>query len=69
VTKAVSLDDGSAALFVVTRSRTGDASVNPQLVQQQKNMLLQRSAQGDLTAYVNEARANAKVVTNPKVFE
>jgi hypothetical protein len=69
VSKATSLDDGSAAVFVVTRSRTGDASVNPMLVQQQKDMLLQRSAQGDLAAYVNEAKANAKIVVNPKVFE
>lgn len=69
VSKATSLDDGSAAVFVVTRSRTGDASANPMLVQQQKDMLLQRSAQGDLTAYVNEAKAKAKVVVNPKVFE
>ncbi len=69
VSKATSLDDGAAAVFVVTRSRTGDASVNPMLVQQQKDMLLQRSAQGDLAAYVNEAKANAKIVVNPKVFE
>ncbi len=69
VSKAASLDDGSAAVFVVTRSRTGDASTNPMLVEQQKNMLMQRSAQGDLAAYINEAKANAKIVTNPKVFE
>lgn len=69
VAKAVSLDDGSAAVFVVTRSRTGDASVNPQLVKQQSAMLQQRAAQGDLTAYVNAARAKAKIVKNPKVFE
>ncbi len=69
VSKATSLDDGSAAVFVVTRSRTGDASANPQLVQQQKDMLLQRSAQGDLAAYVKGARDKAEVVTNPKVFE
>ena len=69
VAKTVSLDDGSAAVFVVTRLRTGDASVNPQLVKQQSAMLQQRSAQGDLAAYVNAAKAEAKIVKNPKVFE
>ncbi len=69
VAKTVSLDDGSAAVFVVTRLRTGDASVNPQLVQQQNVMFQQRSAQGDLAAYVNAAKAKAKIVKNPKVFE
>ncbi len=32
-------------------------------------MFQQRSAQGDLAAYVNAAKAKAKIVKNPKVFE
>ena len=38
-------------------------------VQQQNEQLQQRSAQGDVAAYVNEAKRKAKIVTNPGVFE
>jgi hypothetical protein len=31
--------------------------------------LVQRSAGGDISAYVNEARRKAKIIKNPKVFE
>jgi len=68
VVKSVKLDDGSTAVFVVTRSRVGD-SANAQLVQQQNAMLLQRSAAGELAAYVSEAKRKVKIVKNPKVFE
>ena len=67
VVKLATLDEG-AALFVLTRTRVADSSANPQLVQQQNDSLLQRVAVGDVAAYVNEARAKAKVVKNPKVF-
>jgi hypothetical protein len=30
---------------------------------------LQRSAGGDIAAYINEAKRKAKIVKNPKVFE
>jgi peptidyl-prolyl cis-trans isomerase D len=69
VVRTASLDDGSSAVFVVTRTRVGDSSANPQLVQQQNMMLTQRAATGDVTAYVNQAKSEAKVVKNPKVFE
>ena len=68
VVKTATLDDGSTAVFIVTRTRVGDSS-NPQLVQQQNATLLQRSAQGDVAAYVNEAKRKAKIIKNPKVFE
>jgi len=68
VVRTAKLDDGSAAVFVVTRSRVGD-SANAQMVQQQNAMLLQRAATGEVAAYVSEARRKAKVVKNPKVFE
>lgn len=68
VVRTVNLDDGSTAVFVVTASRTG-TSPNPQLVQQQNVMLSQRSAAGDVAAYVNEAKRKAKIVKNPAVFE
>jgi peptidyl-prolyl cis-trans isomerase D len=68
VVKSASLDDGSAVVFVVSRTRVSDTSVNPQLVQQQNSMLTQRAAAGDVAAYINEARRKAKIVKNPKVF-
>jgi peptidyl-prolyl cis-trans isomerase D len=67
VMKVATLDEGSA-VFVLTRTRSPDATANPALVQQQNQQRLQRAAQGDVAAYVNEARRKAKVVTNPNVF-
>jgi peptidyl-prolyl cis-trans isomerase D len=69
VVKAASLDDGSSVVFVVSRTRVADTNANPQLIQQQNASLLQRSAVGDLSAYVNEVKRQAKIVKNPKVFE
>jgi peptidyl-prolyl cis-trans isomerase D len=69
VIRTASLDDGSTAVFVVSRTRVGDTSANPQLAQQQNIMLVQRAASGDIAAYVSEARRKAKVTKNPRVFE
>ena len=68
VIKAAALENGSA-VFIVTKSRVSDTSANPQMVQQQNASLVERSAQGDVAAYVNEARRKAKIVKNPGVFE
>ena len=68
VVKAAAIENGSA-VFIVTRSRVADASANPQLVQQQNATLVERSAQGDIAAYINEAKRKAKIVKNPGVFE
>jgi len=69
VIRTATLDDGSTAVFVVSRTRVGDTSANPQLAQQQNIMLVQRAASGDIAAYISEARRKAKVSKNPKVFE
>jgi peptidyl-prolyl cis-trans isomerase D len=69
VVKTASLDDGSTAVFVVTRTRVSDTSANPQLAQQQNLMLTQRAVSGDIAAYVNEAKRKAKIQKNPAVFE
>lgn len=69
VIKSATLDDGSTAVFVVTRTRTGDAATNPTLVQQQNTQLQQRSAQGEVAAYINEAKRKAKISKNLSVFE
>jgi peptidyl-prolyl cis-trans isomerase D len=69
VIKTASLDDGSTALFVMTRTRIADAGTNPTLAAQMNEQLQQRSAQGELTAYVEEAKRKAKIVKNPRAFE
>jgi peptidyl-prolyl cis-trans isomerase D len=69
VVRSASLDDGSTAVFVLTRTRVGDTNANPQLALQQNLMLTQRAAAGDIAAYVNEAKRRAKIEKNPRVFE
>jgi len=69
VVRSTTLDDGSTAVFVVTRTRVGDTQTNPQLALQQNLMLSQRAAAGDIAAYVNEAKRKAKIEKNPRVFE
>ena len=69
VIKSATLDDGSTALFVVTRTRVADTTANPTLTQQQDATLKQRLAQGELAAYVTEAKRKAKIVKNLSAFE
>jgi peptidyl-prolyl cis-trans isomerase D len=69
VVKATALDDGSAVLYIVTRTRVSDTTANPQLVQQQRAELQKRASQGDFAAYANEVKRQAKIVKNPEVFE
>ena len=69
VIRAATLDDGSTAIYVVTRTRVAEAGANPALAAQMNEQLLQRSAQGEVAAYVNEAKSKAKIVKNPAVFE
>jgi peptidyl-prolyl cis-trans isomerase D len=63
-----SLDDGSSAVFVLTRTRVADASANPAMTAQQNAQLLQRVAGGEVQAYIEEIQANADIVKNPAVF-
>jgi peptidyl-prolyl cis-trans isomerase D len=65
--RMATLDEGSA-LFVLTRTRVADSTANPMMVQQQNQQLQQRAAEGDVVAYVNEARRKVKVVKNPRLF-
>jgi peptidyl-prolyl cis-trans isomerase D len=69
VVRTATLDDGSAVIYVVTRSRVSDAGANPAMTVQMNEMLVQRSAQGEVAAYINEAKRKADIVTNPGVFE
>ncbi len=69
VIRTAALDDGSTAVYVVTRTRVADAGANPALASSMNEQLQQRSAQGEVAAYVNEAKRKAKIVKNPGVFE
>jgi peptidyl-prolyl cis-trans isomerase D len=69
VIQTTALDNGSTALFVVTRTRTADTSANPMLAQQQAQKMRERIAAGDIAAYISEAKRNAKISKNAKVFE
>ena len=69
VVGTASLDDGSAVVFVVTRTRVADTSANPMLAQQQGMMLARRAGVGDIAAYLAEAKRKAKIDKNPAVFE
>jgi len=69
VINSAALDDGSTAVYVLTRTRIADTNTNPTLVQQQNVQLQQRSAQGEVAAYISEAKRKAKVVKNLSVFE
>ncbi|MEO8064348.1 MAG: peptidyl-prolyl cis-trans isomerase, partial [Pseudomonadota bacterium] len=68
IVKSASIENGSA-VFIVTRVRVADTSANPQMAQQQNAALVERSAQGDIAAYINEAKRKAKIVKNPGAFE
>jgi len=68
VVRIAALDDGSSALFVLTRTRVSDTSANPMLARQQGSMFAQRSGVGDIAAYLGEAKRKAKISTNPAVF-
>jgi peptidyl-prolyl cis-trans isomerase D len=69
VVNSASLDDGSTAVYIVTRTRIADTTTNPTLVQQQNAQIQQRSAQGEVAAYIHEAKRKAKIVKNLAVFE
>jgi peptidyl-prolyl cis-trans isomerase D len=62
------LDDGSSALFIVSRTRVADSNANPAMTAQQNAQLQQRVARGEVQAYIEQIRAKADIVKNPKVF-
>jgi peptidyl-prolyl cis-trans isomerase D len=66
--KMASLDDGSSALFILSRTRVADATANPAMTAQQNAQLLQRVARGEVQAYIEEAKRKAKIIKNPDVF-
>jgi peptidyl-prolyl cis-trans isomerase D len=68
VNRAVSLESGGAAIVAITGART-DTNPSAEALQQAKAEAIQRHAQGDAIAYLDELRRSAKVSKNPKAFE
>ena len=66
--KTVKLDDGSTAVFVVTRSRVGDQR-QPAAGAAAECHAAAAFRGRRVAAYVNEAKRKVKIVKNPKVFE
>ena len=69
INRAVTLDQGGAALVSLTQTRAAPPDDNVELRSQRVNEAMARSGLGDLSAYVNEMRRRAEVVKNPKAFE
>jgi peptidyl-prolyl cis-trans isomerase D len=69
VRRAIPLDQGGAAIVMVTQARPGDAQNNAQLRAQRVQDLSGRRGSGDITAYVQELRRTADIDRNPKAFE
>ncbi|MEZ5473808.1 MAG: peptidyl-prolyl cis-trans isomerase [Steroidobacteraceae bacterium] len=67
VSGVVGLDDGSVAMYLLTRTRVNDSS-NPEMQAQLANFVSMREGAGDLTAYLEEMRRNADVTKYPQVF-
>jgi len=71
VNRVLPLDTGGVAILEVTAVKTGldPASANAQLRDSRVRELAERRAKGDVTAYLDELRRQAKVVKNPKAFD
>lgn len=68
VNRTVSLENGSAAVLAITGARI-EAAPPAADVEREKAEVIQRHAQGDAIAYLDELRRSAKVSKNPKAFE
>jgi peptidyl-prolyl cis-trans isomerase D len=69
VYEAVKLSTGGAALFALTRVRTGGPAETPQQQLDREMQQAGRDAGSDVMAYVAEVRRTADVRKNPKAFE
>jgi peptidyl-prolyl cis-trans isomerase D len=68
VNRAVSLENGSSAIVAVSNVRT-EPNPNPEDLARGKREVIQRHAQGDAVAYLDELRRSVEVSKNPKAFE
>ncbi len=69
VYRALTLNDGGAALVAVTAVRTGAETPDPQAQADRTQQEAGREGVGDVLAYVGEVRRTADVRKNPKAFE
>jgi peptidyl-prolyl cis-trans isomerase D len=68
VNRAVSLENGNAAVVSVSAVRI-EPNPSPDDLEREKRQVIQRHAQGDAIAYLDELRRTADVSKNPKAFE
>jgi peptidyl-prolyl cis-trans isomerase D len=69
VFRALTMQDGGAAVVAVTSVRTGAATASAQQLTDRAQQEAGREGVGDLLAYVGEVRRRADVRKNPKAFE
>ena len=67
--RALSMNDGGAAVVAVLAVRTGTAAPDPQAQADRMQQEAGREGVGDVLAYVGEVRRTADVRKNPKAFE
>lgn len=67
--KALPLDSGGAAFFMVSDVRAGTAGANPKNDEQLMSEYMRRDRDGDMAAYLLELVRRADVKRNPNVFE
>lgn len=69
VYRAISLDNGGAAVLALTAIKTGTAGANPQNDEQLITQYMRRDREGDMHAYLLELQRRATVKTNPNTFQ
>lgn len=69
VYRALTLDNGGAAVLAITAIKPGTPGANPQNDEQLIDPYLGRDREGDMQAYVLELQRRATVKTNPAVFQ
>jgi peptidyl-prolyl cis-trans isomerase D len=69
VARAVTLDNGGAAVLAVTAVKAGSSGTNPQNDAQLVSQFLRRDQDGAMNAYLAELQRRADIKRNPKIFE
>jgi peptidyl-prolyl cis-trans isomerase D len=67
--RALPLDNGGAALLMVSGVRAGTAGANPKNDEQLISQYVGRDRDGDMAAYMAELEHSAQVKRNPSVFQ
>jgi peptidyl-prolyl cis-trans isomerase D len=67
--RALAMDNGGAALLMLSAVRAGSAGANPKNDQQLAQQYVNRDREGDLAAYLDELERQASVKRNPNVFQ